>query len=59
MISKYYFFHSSPGLSIPKYITTWVAQRQMPDFLAKLHRATLDYAADKKQNEERIVSKMA
>lgn len=49
-------YFDNPGLSIPKYITNWVAKKQMPDFLGQLHQATLNYASAKKQNETRIVS---
>lgn len=49
-------YFDNPGLSIPKYITNWVAKKQMPDFLGQLHQATLNYASMKKQNETRIVS---
>ncbi|XP_055619782.1 stAR-related lipid transfer protein 7, mitochondrial-like isoform X1 [Toxorhynchites rutilus septentrionalis] len=48
-------YFDNPGLSIPKYITNWVARKQMPDFLSQLHKATLNYAAAKKHNETRIV----
>ncbi|XP_053685370.1 stAR-related lipid transfer protein 7, mitochondrial isoform X2 [Sabethes cyaneus] len=48
-------YFDNPGLSIPRYITTWVAKKQMPDFLHQLHKATINYAAAKKQNETRIV----
>lgn len=48
-------YFDNPGLSIPKYITNWVAKKQMPDFLGQLHQATLNYASAKKQNETRIV----
>ncbi|XP_063706521.1 stAR-related lipid transfer protein 7, mitochondrial [Culicoides brevitarsis] len=46
-------YFDNPGLSIPKRITTWVAQRQMPDFLDKLHIATLNYAKVKKTQMKR------
>lgn len=49
-------YFDDPGLSIPKSITTWVAQRQMPDFLEKMHQATLSYANEKKMNEMKRVS---
>lgn len=49
-------YFDNPGLSIPKSITTWVAQRQMPDFLDKLHQATLNYAAMKNFSKKRSVS---
>ncbi|KFB46952.1 AGAP004792-PB-like protein [Anopheles sinensis] len=48
-------YFDNPGLSIPKYITTWVAKKQMPDFLQQLHQATVNYAKAKKQNETRII----
>lgn len=48
-------YFDNPGLSIPKYITNWVAKKQMPDFLGQLHQATVNYASAKKQNETRIV----
>jgi hypothetical protein len=41
-------YYDNPGVRIPQSITNWVAQRQMPDFLDKLHLATLDYASHKK-----------
>lgn len=49
-------YFDNPGLSIPKYITNWVAKKQMPDFLGQLHQATINYASMKKQNETRIVA---
>lgn len=48
-------YYDNPGLSIPKSITTWVAQRQMPDFLDKLHNATLNYAKGKNTKMKRSV----
>jgi hypothetical protein len=35
------------GIKIPKYVTSWVAQRQLPDFIEKLYHATLRYAETK------------
>lgn len=32
------------GIKIPKYVTSWVAQRQLPDFVEKLYQATLRHA---------------
>lgn len=49
-------YFDNPGLSIPSSITSWVAQRQMPEFLSRLHQATIDFASKRKQNEARIVS---
>lgn len=39
------------GITIPKYVTNWVAQRQLPDFIEKLHHATLEYADKKIHNK--------
>lgn len=36
------------GIKIPKYVTSWVAQRQLPDFIDKLYHATLRHAEKKK-----------
>lgn len=46
-------YFDDPGLSIPRSITAWVAQRQMPEFLEKLHQATLKYAREKRAKEAR------
>lgn len=35
------------GIKIPKYVTSWVAQRQLPDFIEKLYHATRKYAERK------------
>lgn len=40
-------YYDNPGIKIPKTVTNWVAQRQMPDFLDKLHQATVTYATNK------------
>lgn len=48
-------YYDNPGVSIPPAITSYVAQRQMPDFLDKLHRATIEYAAKKRKNDDEIV----
>jgi len=41
-------YFDNPGVSLPTTITTWVAQSQMPEFLNKMHSATLMYAENKK-----------
>lgn len=43
-------YYDNPGIKIPKTVTNWVAQRQMPDFLDKLHQATVAYAGNKTGN---------
>lgn len=35
------------GIKIPKYVTNWVAQRQLPDFIEKLYHATKLHAERK------------
>lgn len=35
------------GIKIPKYVTSWVAQRQLPDFIEKLYNATVCHAERK------------
>lgn len=40
-------YFDNPGIKIPKYVTSWVAQRQLPDFIEKLYHATLQHAERK------------
>lgn len=40
-------YFDNPGIVIPPTVTTWVAKTHMPDFLNKLHLATIKYAAGK------------
>lgn len=40
-------YYDNPGITIPKYVTNWVAQRQLPDFIEKLYHATVRYAEKK------------
>lgn len=42
-------YFDDPGLTLPATITSWVAQKQMPDFLNKLYMATKKFAERKKQ----------
>lgn len=37
-------YFDNPGIVVPPAITSWVAQKQMPDFLNKLYMATVAYA---------------
>lgn len=48
-------YFDNPGVVLPPAITSWVAQKQMPDFLNKLYCATLEYARHKKHEEEVVV----
>lgn len=36
-------YYDNPGISIPTAVTTWVAIRAMPEFLARLRQATKNY----------------
>lgn len=40
-------YFDNPGIVMPPTVTTWVARIYMPDFLNKLHQATLRYATGK------------
>jgi hypothetical protein len=46
-------YFDNPGVRIPKYVTSWVAQRQMPDFIDKLYHATQRYAERKASDWDR------
>lgn len=50
-------YYDNPGVVLPPTITSWVAQKQMPDFLNKLYMATVEFAQTKKQHEEEEVHK--
>lgn len=43
-------YFDNPGVVVPPAITSWVAQKQMPDFLNKLHMATVEYAGQRQTN---------
>lgn len=44
-------YFDNPGVVLPPAITSWVAQKQMPDFLNKLYCATLEYAKQRKEDD--------
>lgn len=46
----------NPGVSLPEYITTWVAIRGMPDYMVNLRKACLKLR-EKKKNEMENVTK--
>lgn len=55
-------YFEDPGVVLPQSVTSWVAQKQLPEFLHKLYTATLEYAREKKSqqqqqkcNEEKLV----
>lgn len=48
-------YFDNPGVSMPPAVTSWVAKKQMPDFLNNLHMATLQYAQQKKKRHNDVV----
>lgn len=51
-------YFDNPGIVMPSAVTSWVAQKQMPEFLNKMHVATIEYAKtrrDREQNDEKNV----
>lgn len=47
-------YFDNPGVIVPPAITSWVAQKQMPDFLNKLYQATVEYAKTRVHEEEEV-----
>lgn len=45
-------YFENPGVVLPQSVTSWVAQKQLPEFLHKLYIATLQYAQEKRQHEQ-------
>lgn len=45
-------YFENPGVVLPQSVTSWVAQKQLPEFLHKLYQATLEYAREKRQQEQ-------
>lgn len=45
-------YFENPGVVLPQSITSWVAQKQLPDFLHKVYTATLEYAQEKRNHEQ-------
>ncbi|CRK86235.1 CLUMA_CG000041, isoform A [Clunio marinus] len=41
-------YYDNPGIKIPAYVTSWVAQRQLPDFIEKLYNVTFKHAENRK-----------
>lgn len=48
-------YYDDPGVRMPPAITSWVAQKQMPDFLNQLYHATVKFAQRRKECEEKTV----
>lgn len=47
-------YFDNPGIVLPSKITSWVAHKQMPDFLNKLYLATLEYAMTRKFEDAEV-----
>lgn len=45
-------YFENPGVVLPQSVTSWVAQKQLPEFLHKLYQATLEYAREKRHQEQ-------
>lgn len=45
-------YFENPGVVLPQSVTSWVAQKQLPEFLHKLYAATLVYACEKRHQEQ-------
>lgn len=48
-------YFDNPGVVLPPAVTSWVAQKQMPDFLNKLYCATLEYAKQRKEEDVVVI----
>lgn len=44
-------YFDNPGVVLPQSVTSWVAQKQLPEFLHKLYMATLDYATERRKQD--------
>lgn len=49
-------YFDNPGIVLPPTITSWVAQKQMPEFLNKMHLATVEYAEQRQKYEKENVN---
>lgn len=45
-------YFDNPGIVMPAAVTSWVAQKQMPEFLNKMHLATIKYAEMRRNREQ-------
>lgn len=46
-------YFENPGVVLPQSVTSWVAQKQLPEFLHKLYIATLEYAQEKREHQQK------
>lgn len=46
-------YFENPGVVLPQSITSWVAQKQLPEFLHKLYIATREYALTKQEQQKK------
>lgn len=44
-------YFDNPGIVLPQTVISWVAHKQMPEFLNKLHLATLEYAKSRVEED--------
>lgn len=44
-------YFEDPGVALPQKVQSWVAQKQMPEYLHRLHLAALDYAKERRQQQ--------
>uniref|UniRef100_A0A1B0DP32 Uncharacterized protein n=1 Tax=Phlebotomus papatasi TaxID=29031 RepID=A0A1B0DP32_PHLPP len=51
-------YFDDPGIVIPPTVTSWVAKKQMPDFLNRLYDATLKYAQKRRDEEVEAINRM-
>ncbi|GAB0091117.1 stAR-related lipid transfer protein 7, mitochondrial [Sergentomyia squamirostris] len=50
-------YFDDPGIVIPPAVTSWVARKQMPEFLSRLYDATLRYAEKRRDEEEEAINR--
>ncbi|XP_055692419.1 stAR-related lipid transfer protein 7, mitochondrial-like [Lutzomyia longipalpis] len=51
-------YFDDPGIVIPPAVTSWVARKQMPEFLNRLHAATLKYAQMRHDEEVEALNRV-
>lgn len=45
-------YFENPGVALPQKVQSWVAQKQMPEYLHRLHLATIEYAKDRRLQQQ-------
>ncbi|XP_059608786.1 stAR-related lipid transfer protein 7, mitochondrial-like [Phlebotomus argentipes] len=51
-------YFDDPGIVMPPALTSWVARKQMPEFLNKLYNATLKYAQKRRDEEVEAINRL-